>query len=110
MKKVLLGLAITMGTFMGSSAKAQDYCRDQALEVLTSLYGEGVEIKAIHIDGAGEGVHYWMKTNLCDSYIVASFVKNAPCKTPHIGEVPNYMKRVWAFGESCKQILPEEIF
>lgn len=110
MKKVLMGFTVMIGMWISSTAQAQDYCRDQALDVLKSLYGESVEIQIIHVDGAGEGVHYWMKTNLCDSYIVASFVRNAPCRSPHAGEVPNYIRRVWAHGMSCQQILPQEIF
>lgn len=116
MKRVFLGLALTIGILVTSTADAStaaisgDYCQDQAFEALKQFYGEQVIIKNIYVDSSGEGVHYWMKTNLCESYIVASFVKNASCRTPHIGEIPNYMRRIWAHGESCLKALPNEIF
>lgn len=117
MKQLLLGLTMVLGLVAGSKASAEgvipsasgDYCQDQALEVLKGLYGEDIKVQTVYVDGAGEGVHYWMKTNLCDGYIVASFVRNASCKVAHYGFVPNYMKRVWAEGQ-CLEVLPSDLY
>lgn len=105
-----LGLMASSSVFGNSTAAVSgDYCQDQSTEVFKDLYGESVQTQTVFVDASGDGVHYWMKTNLCDGYFIASFVKNAPCKAAHIGPVPNYMRRVWAQG-SCLEILPEDLF
>ena len=118
MKKLLLGLAMVTGlmTVAGEASadvvpsETGDYCRDQALDGLRMLYGDAVEIKEVtFVDGAHETVNYWMKTNVCEGYIVASFVRNASCKAPHYGFVPQYIKRLWAHGGTCVQVLPADI-
>lgn len=99
------------GFFSTVPSASGDYCRDEALVALHDLYGEEAKIEVVaFVDGAHETVNYWMKTNICEGYIVASFVRSAACKSAHYGSVPNYMKRLWAFGGNCVQVLPSDEF
>lgn len=86
-----------------------DYCIDQAQEVLKQVYGDNIQINQVYVDSNGDATSYWMKTNLCAGHLVASFVKNAPCKSAHYGFTPSYIKRIWAHGASCQQVMPQEI-
>ena len=117
MKVLVLSLAMMITGLISAEASAQviptetgDYCKDQALNQLRALYGVEVEIEAVFVDGAHETVNYWMRTNLCDGHLVASFVRNASCKVAHYGSVPQYMKRLWAHGENCQKVLQEDLF
>lgn len=118
MKQAILGILVMMGLgLISKSAFADgvvpsisgDYCIDQAQEVLNQVYGSDIQINQVYIDSNGDTTSYWMKTNICAGHLVASFVKNAPCKSAHYGFVPSYIKRVWPHGASCKQVMPQEI-
>lgn len=83
-----------------------NHCKDQYENHLYNEFGPEFEIykvTKVKIPGNGGHTEYWIKSNLCENYLIATTIPKATCGIPHYGRVPIYVNRIWARGD-CRDV------
>lgn len=89
-----------------------NYCKDQVTNFIYNYFGDNVQIEKMHkikSGGPGASIAFWVKTNLCDGYIVGETMSQPSCGTPHYGFVPAYVIRFWGYNK-CHKLIKNDIY
>lgn len=104
--------SLNAGAWDRAESRTGNFCKDQYENFLWNHFGpdfEFLEVTKVKIPGNGGHYEFWIKSNFCNNYFIATTIPKATCSIAHYGRVPVYVNRVWARGD-CREHMPRDVY
>ena len=97
-------VVMALGVFAQAAPTTTTPCADQAKAFVAKNLGQAFQLTQMNLVANSDNASIlWARTNMCTGYLVFEFrASKAVCTMDHYGSVPNYITRVWGYGDCDK--------